>query len=655
MLDHKPRRPRNDEHVLLRMVRSLFGAITGGACGFATYWFGMIVLSLPALFNASRQELQALATLPFTELTTWELMLIAVGAVIGFAVARYRWRGVGLMSYVALISMIAGYVVYAVTISIPQVPESERWISYALFIAETGGLSLIVIFSFYSLDAATRKRWVRLPHESPYDPNLRPKVALQVPVFNEDFDVVQQTIAHLVRQDYPADRYRVMVLDDSTDADLRRRLSAYCEEVGAQYVTRPRRTGFKAGAINYATKLLPEDFEFVSIIDADYWVRPDFLRSVVGYFVDPNLAFVQTPQDYRNQDESFLTRQYQRAEGYFYHAIMPSRNEQSAIIFCGTMGIIRRRALEQIGGFAENQICEDAEVSVRFAVNGWDSLYIDKSYGKGLMPAVYEAYKKQFYRWAFGNVKILFTTTWSILRSKMRARQKFDFIISQLHWFDGFFVLAIATILLYLGLGPVVGYDAVSHHQREIILLALVPVALLVDGVVRLHMVLRQSGHTRWRDAIMVQGMWFSIKFTIVIAVTKCLLGFRTPFIRTPKAPGGRLGRFRSLFRSLRLTPIETLFGSSLIAVAALNIFSLRAGVMNLDLVTIASLLLPVWLIMYGLFLLTAPIYAYLSYRTLTPMEFVGVAVGPPQGVDEPAVFKPVTRRKTRKPASTPW
>src|SRR5439155_9203648 len=133
-----------------------------------------------------------------------------------------------------------------------------------------------------------------------------------------------------------------------------------------------------------------DDVALVGIVDADYWVQPDYLQNVVGYFVDPRISFVQTPQDYRNIEESFLTRQYKLAEAYFYQGVMPSRNEQSSIIFCGTMGILRASALKQVGGFAEDQICEDAEISVRLAAAGWESLYVNRSFGKGLMPAVFD-------------------------------------------------------------------------------------------------------------------------------------------------------------------------------------------------------------------------------------------------------------------------
>jgi cellulose synthase/poly-beta-1,6-N-acetylglucosamine synthase-like glycosyltransferase len=560
---------------------------------------------------------------PFTAFTAWEIALSVAGAGLGLAVARYRWRLAGVLSYVGLVSLIVGYLTYSLTVSVPQVPPGQRWLSYILLAAEGGGLSLIVVFSFYSLDAATRRRWTRVAEASPHDAAFRPKVAFEVPVFNEPFEMVRQTVLHLVQQDYPRDRFTVVVADDSTDLKTRGPLASFCAGVGAMYVTRPGRGGYKAGALNHATRQLPPDVKFIAVIDADYWVDPDYLRSVVGYFVDPTLSFVQTPQDYRNIEESFLTRQYKRAEAYFYHAIMPSRNEQSAIIFCGTMGMLRRRALEDVGGFAEDQICEDAEISVRLAAAGWDSLYVDRSFGKGLMPAVFDAYKKQFHRWAFGNVRIFFSRAWLILGSRMSFRQKFDFLVSNLHWFDGFFVTTIAMVLLYLGLGPLLGYDAVTHHQRELALLALVPAFLMVDGIVRLHLVLRRAGKTRLRETLLVQGMWFAIKFTNLTAAAKCMLGFRSPFVRTSKDSGRRLGRFRALFRALRITKMESLIGLALAATSGYNAY---LAVVNGP--GLGTVLLPTWLAMYALFFLCAPIYAYLSYRTLATMRYTLAPAG---------------------------
>lgn len=623
--------------------RALLGALAGGICGFITYWGGAALAALPVLIQMPRSELPNEFLRPVGGFTYWEIALVLLGMVIGFLVTRYRWGAAGLLAYVGLVSMIAGYVIYAVTVAIPGVPLEERWLSYVLLAAETSGLSLIVLFSFYSLDAASRLKWGRQATRVPFDASYQPGVALMVPSFNEPPEMVEQTLLHLLHQDYPSNRCYVVLADDSTDVEVSTRLKAFCQRTGVLYIPRVDRRGYKAGAINHAAALLPPEVEFISIIDADYWVAPDYVKSVVGYFMDQSLSFVQTPQDYRNTNESFLTRRYQDAEAYFYHAIMPSRNEQNAIIFCGTMGMLRRSAMEDVGGFAEDQICEDAEISVRLAASGWRSLYDGRSYGKGLMPAVFDAYKKQFHRWAFGNVRILFTRSWTIIRSRMSLRQKYDFLASNLHWFDGFFMLTIAGALLYLGLGPVLGYDAITHHQKEIQLVGLIPIVLLLDSILRLHRVLGRAGKIRILDTVLVLGIWFAIKVTTMTAVAKCMVGVRTPFVRTPKHPGHRLGRFRSFWRALRLTKFESLMAGALIAVAVLNARDFRQAP------SLVEALLPAWLLLYALFFLCAPIYAYLSYRTLMPMDYSAFTVDEPapRVVPSIGVIKRLPRRNT--------
>jgi cellulose synthase/poly-beta-1,6-N-acetylglucosamine synthase-like glycosyltransferase len=611
-------------------ARGSFGVMTrtgivGAAVAFVTYWVGALWAGLADLMHQSPEHVAGELQRPFLTITAWEVVFVLCGFVAGAVVGRYRWRLTGLLGLIGMMGLAVGYLGYAWWVTIPAVPADLRWLSFILFGAEAGLIGLVFLASFYAFDVSARRTWERLPDRHAFDAQLQPHVCLQIPVYNEPAEMVQRTIWCAVNQDYPRDRLLVMVLDDSTDNGVRTSLEAYSKEVGALYVRRPTRGGFKAGALNYANSLLPPETEIVGIIDADYWVKPEWLRSLVGHFIDPDLGFVQSPQDYRNREQSFLTRNYHRAESYFYHAMMPSRNEENAIIFCGTMGLLRRKTLNDVGGFAEDQICEDAELSVRVVTRGWSSLYVDQSYGVGLMPATFEAYKKQFHRWALGNVRMLRRHWWRILTARMTKRQKFDYIITNLHWFDGILIMIVAMSLLYLGLGPPLGYEAMTYHQNEITLIALVPALLLIDSLVRLKAVLFLSGHGRLRDAILVQGLWFAIKFTNMRAVLRAIFGWGATFVRTPKEPEHRLGRFRALGRTLRITKMETLLALALFGVAAWDAVLLHDAPPG-------EAVLPVWLGMYGLFFACAPIYAYLSYRTLPMPERVSgvVARGAP-------------------------
>ena len=105
---------------------------------------------------------------------------------------------------------------------------------------------------------------------------------------------------------------------------------------------------------------------------------PDFLRELVPAFADPQVAFVQTPQDYSDSKGRVFSESTYRGYKYFFEVSMPSRNERNAIIFAGTMGLIRKSVLEEIGGWDEWCITEDAEASLRILKKGYQSLYINR-------------------------------------------------------------------------------------------------------------------------------------------------------------------------------------------------------------------------------------------------------------------------------------
>src|SRR5690606_34176382 len=138
-----------------------------------------------------------------------------------------------------------------------------------------------------------------------------------------------------------------------------------------------------------------------------YVVAPNFLRETVPYFRNPRVAFVQTPQAFHNADTNLFAQFSALAQRFFFEISMRSRNERNAIIFCGTMGLIRKRALQRIGGWDEWCITEDAEASLRLLRKGYQGLYVNQAYGRGVLPTTFEDTKKQRFRWAFGGMQIL--------------------------------------------------------------------------------------------------------------------------------------------------------------------------------------------------------------------------------------------------------
>src|SRR5204863_4398569 len=126
---------------------------------------------------------------------------------------------------------------------------------------------------------------------------------------------------------------------------------------------------------------------------------PDFLSELVPSVANPQVAFVQTPQHYTDTNRDLFSKSTYHGYKYFFAVSMPSRNERNAIIFAGTMGLIRRSVLQEIGGWDEWCITEDAEASLRVLKRGYQSVYVNKAYGTGLMPYTFDGLKRQRFRW----------------------------------------------------------------------------------------------------------------------------------------------------------------------------------------------------------------------------------------------------------------
>ena len=234
-----------------------------------------------------------------------------------------------------------------------------------------------------------------------------PMVSLHVPAHNEPPDMVIETLRALLRLDYP--RYEIILIDDNTDDEsLWRPVEAWCERHGVKFAHLDNWPGYKSGALNYALRQLTSpDAEIIGVVDSDYQIEPGFLRRCAPLFADPWIGFVQAPQDYRDWQQARYYRRLYYSYKYFFAVSQPSRNERDGAIFAGTMGLIRRVALDELGGWDEWCITEDAELSLRLLRAGWSGLHVDQSWGRGIMPLTFEALKGQRYRWCFGGIQIL--------------------------------------------------------------------------------------------------------------------------------------------------------------------------------------------------------------------------------------------------------
>jgi len=417
-------------------------------------------------------------------------------------------------------------------------------LSLLLLVLEIGALALSIVFAYEIADVLGRDT----PHAAApaTATTYLPRVCVQVPAYDEPPELVRQTLEALSRLDYP-DFVVQVVVNNTTDPTLWRPVEDDCRRLGPrfQFIHLPSWPGFKAGALNEATRRLEAGVEIVAIVDADYLVRPDFLSACVPYLANPRVAFVQTPQHYRDWEDSAYLRGLFYAYRYFFDVTMVARARANAIIFGGTMGLIRVAALKQIGGWAEWCITEDAEASLRLLARGWESVYINRPFGEGLMPLDFDGLRRQRFRWAFGGVQILRRHFGMLItpgRSRLTSAQRYHYFAGALGWFADPLGAGLAFFLLLTSPFLALGHPLLLRQLLGVLLV--LPVFLLVAGVVRLGWSMHAACGAPWRDVPLAAMVMLALSWTVSRAVISALAAQQGVFLRTPKvrAPS-RLGR----------------------------------------------------------------------------------------------------------------
>ncbi|MCH7540548.1 MAG: glycosyltransferase [Proteobacteria bacterium] len=223
-----------------------------------------------------------------------------------------------------------------------------------------------------------------------------------VTVYNEPLAVVRQTIAAAVRMDYP---HETFLLDDGNRPEMK----ALAEEFGCRYLARGHNTDAKAGNLNHG--LAHSDAEFVAIFDADHVATKHFLTRLLGYFRDPEVALVQTPQDYYNTDAFQYGRLRRRRfiwhdQTVFHYVGQTGRDHWNATAFCGCSAILRKSALDKIGGIATGTVTEDMHTAVRLQKHGFKTIYHAEPLAYGIAPVDFGGYCRQRLRWGEGNLQV---------------------------------------------------------------------------------------------------------------------------------------------------------------------------------------------------------------------------------------------------------
>jgi exo-beta-1,3-glucanase (GH17 family)/cellulose synthase/poly-beta-1,6-N-acetylglucosamine synthase-like glycosyltransferase len=492
------------------------------------------------VFNAARQQKFNFEG-PVVAIPQWRVLAVGsvVMALLSLALllidgSALRQRG---RTFLTFIAFLCGSVLVWIGYDYSQ--QYSTWFSLTVgFLLALGALGVFIVLLAEAHELAEtvwthKRRREFLPVQG--DQAYRPKVSIHVPCYNEPPDMVKRTLDALANLDYPD--FEVLIIDNNTkDPAVWEPVQAYCETLGPRFRffhVAPL-AGFKGGALNYLLPLTAPDAEVIAVIDSDYCVDRNWLKHMVPHFADPKIAVVQSPQDYRDQNESVFKKLcYSEYKGFF-HIGMVTRNDRDAIIQHGTMTMTRRSVLDELG-WADWCICEDAELGLRVFEKGYSAAYSHNSYGKGLMPDTFIDFKKQRFRWAYGAIQIVKRHTASLLRGKgteLTRGQRYHFLAGWLPWVaDGMNIFFTLGALLWSAAMIIVP----QRVDPPLMIFAIPPLALFVFKVGKIIFLYRRAVGVNLTDAFYAALAGLALSHTIAKAV---LYGFFTtsiPFFRTPK------------------------------------------------------------------------------------------------------------------------
>ncbi|APG20439.1 cellulose synthase catalytic subunit (UDP-forming) [Kosakonia radicincitans DSM 16656] len=324
--------------------------------------------------------------------------LISMGILFLLGFSKKRSVSVIMVVMSALLS--TRYMYFRLTQTLHFNSEIETLLGMGLFLAEVY-VWVMLLLSYLQTVWPLKREIVQLPD----DMSQWPTVDVYIPTYNEPLDVVRDTVLAAQCIDYPRDKMKIYLLDDGK----RREFAVFAADVGVGYITRNDNAHAKAGNLNHAMKLTHG--ELICVFDCDHVATRIFLQATVGGFLkDPKLALVQTPHYFYSPDpfERNLSvgRNIPNEGSLFYGPIQQGNDNWNATFFCGSCAVIRRSALEEIGGFAVETVTEDAHTALKLQRLGWGTAFIDIPLAAGLATERLVLHVIQRTRWARGMTQI---------------------------------------------------------------------------------------------------------------------------------------------------------------------------------------------------------------------------------------------------------
>jgi cellulose synthase (UDP-forming) len=336
----------------------------------------------------------------------------------------------------------------------------------------------------------------------------------------EPYVLVQRALEAAVRL---RGNHRTHLLDDGNDAALFR----LAESLGVTYLCRADRRQAKAGNVNAALARTRGDV--IVIFDVDHVPAPDFLERTLGHFSDPRVGFVQVMLTFDNAEQSWLASAAVDASLDFYNPTSIGMDRLGGASLMGSNALIRRTALESIGGYQPG-LAEDLGTSLALHAAGWRSAYVAEPLAPGLAPPDAKGWFTQQLKWSRGVFEVFLTTYLSKL-AHLGWGQRLSYAVRCSYYLCGVVILVHLGLLVY---GLLFGSPAFRHGLHDYLFHS-APLAVAFLGIRKIarsvHRHPKTPTRVEWRAVLLVYATWPTYTLAWIMALLRIPLGFR----RTPK------------------------------------------------------------------------------------------------------------------------
>lgn len=362
-----------------------------------------------------------------------------------------------------------------------------------------------------------------------------PRITVQLPIFNEIY-VTKRLITAACNIDYPIELLDIQVLDDSSDETKDAALKCV-EEFKEQgfdisYIYREDRTGFKGGALQNGMRTAKG--EFIAVFDADFVPQKNILQKTIHHFFDKSVGMVQTRWSYLNRKYSFLTKiQAIMLDGHFVIEHTARNWSGRFFNFNGTAGIWRKEAIETAGGWQNDTLTEDLDLSYRAQLKGWKFVFLKDELSPSEIPVEINGFKSQQSRWAKGSIQTAKKLLPLILKSDLPLKVKIEAFFHLTNNVS-YLLMLLLSILIYPSMVARINIGWFKMVVTDVPFLLVATV-----GISFFYICSQREAYKDWKSRLLYLPMLMSLGIGLSVhnskAVLEAFFNRQTEFKRTPK------------------------------------------------------------------------------------------------------------------------